>query len=59
MTWERGPKGLWEREEDWEDTESAKRRIEFQQAQSWSWRGRPAKASAGLAKRLFPRAHWG
>lgn len=44
-----------------EDVESAKRRIEFRQAPSWSgsWSGRPAKAHVGLAKRQFQRAALG
>lgn len=36
-----------------EDAESAKRRIEFQQA--WSWSGRPARADVGLARRQSQR----
>lgn len=37
------------------DMKSAKRRIEFQQAQSRSWRAKPVNADVGLNKRQFQR----
>lgn len=42
-----------------EDVESAKRRIKFQQAQSGSGSGTPAKADVGLAQRQFQRTALG
>lgn len=39
--------------------ESAKRRIEFQQAWSWSGSRRPAKADVGLAQRQSQRTALG